>query len=190
LVVNGNTTTINSNTISTNDLVINMANNAATAAAANGGGIGVGPVGTEYASLLYNNTTNSWNIPTGNTGAVGLSVVGNVTSANLLTGGLISATGNITGSNIQAANLRTTGLISATGNIDVGNVRHCRYSSVPQVLMPPHGNYTYRRGMHKFNRKCHVAVNILNCRPDFSATGNIDAGNVTNSRADQCHWQH
>ena len=41
-----------------------------------------------------------------------LTVSGNATSGNLLTGGLISATGNITG-----GNLLTAGLISATGNI-------------------------------------------------------------------------
>jgi hypothetical protein len=63
-----------------------------------------------------------------------LSVTGNVTGGNLLTGGLVSSTGNITGGNlvtlglanvasatvtgnVQAGNLRTTGLVSATGNI-------------------------------------------------------------------------
>ena len=63
-----------------------------------------------------------------------LSVTGNTTGGNLLTGGLVSATGNVTGGNlvtlglanvasasvtgnVQAGNLRTGGLISATGNI-------------------------------------------------------------------------
>ena len=62
-----------------------------------------------------------------------LSVTGNTTGGNLITGGLITATGNITGgnvntvlvaattlsatANVQGGNLRTTGLISATGNI-------------------------------------------------------------------------
>jgi hypothetical protein len=68
-----------------------------------------------------------------------LSVTGNVTGGNILTGGLISSTGNITGGNIlgganvnatthtgttvsvsgniQGGNLRTGGLVSATGNV-------------------------------------------------------------------------
>lgn len=62
-----------------------------------------------------------------------LSVTGNTTGANLITAGLVTATGNITGgnvntvlvaattvsatANVQGGNLRTGGLISATGNI-------------------------------------------------------------------------
>ena len=40
LQVEGTTTTINSNTVTTNDLVISVANNAINGAAANGGGFG------------------------------------------------------------------------------------------------------------------------------------------------------
>ena len=46
-----------------------------------------------------------------------LSVTGNTTSGNLLTGGQLSASGNVTGSN-----LITTGLLSVTGNANVGNI--------------------------------------------------------------------
>ena len=62
-----------------------------------------------------------------------LSVTGNTTGGNLITGGLVTSTGNITGgnvntvlvaattlsatANVQGGNLRTGGLISATGNI-------------------------------------------------------------------------
>jgi len=170
LTVNGNTTFINSNTVTINDKFINVANNAATAAAANGGGLGVGPVGSEYATLTYNSTANAWNTSigisaTGNiagtyvigngsaltsltganvTGTVAnatyalnannstfagtvttnaqpnitsvgtltsLSVSGNTTSGNLLTGGLISSTGTVTGSS------HLGGVVSVTGNI-------------------------------------------------------------------------
>jgi len=61
------------------------------------------------------------------------SVTGNITGSNLITSGLVTATGNITGGNVngvlvaattlsatgnvQGGNLRTAGLISATGNI-------------------------------------------------------------------------
>jgi hypothetical protein len=52
-----------------------------------------------------------------------LSVSGNVTGGNVLTGGLISSTGTITSAaNISGGNLLTGGLISATANITGGNV--------------------------------------------------------------------
>jgi hypothetical protein len=46
-----------------------------------------------------------------------VSTTGNITSGNILTGGLVSATANVTG-----GNLRTAGLVSATGNVTGGNV--------------------------------------------------------------------
>jgi hypothetical protein len=128
LSVTGNMTYINSNNVTTNDLTINMANNAATAAAANGGGIEVGPVGTPYATITYNSTSNTWVVSNGANVSGTLSASGNVTGGNLLTGGLVSATGTITGSsylgavvsvtaNITGGNILTGGLVSATGNI-------------------------------------------------------------------------
>ena len=112
LCVTGNVTYINSNNVTTNDLTINMANNAATAAAANGGGIGVGPAGSEYISLTYNSTSNIWVATNGLSSQGILSATGNVSGGNVLTGGLISATGNVTGGNVL-----TVGLVSATGNV-------------------------------------------------------------------------
>ena len=126
LQVNGTTTTINSNVVSTNDLTVNYANNAVNSAAANGGGIEVGPIGSPYITWLYNNIANTW------TTAGGISATANVTGGNLATGGTVSATANVTGGNlatggtvsatgnVQAGNLRTGGLISATGAIQVG----------------------------------------------------------------------
>jgi hypothetical protein len=46
-----------------------------------------------------------------------VSVTGNVTGGNVLTGGLISATGNVTG-----GNLNTGGQVVATGNVTGGNL--------------------------------------------------------------------
>jgi len=111
LTVQGTTTTISSNNISTNDLVINVANNASTSSQANGGGIAVGPTGAEYASLTFNNGTTSWNT------SIPLSVTGTVTAGNVATGGTASATGTITG-----GNLATGGTVSATANITGGNI--------------------------------------------------------------------
>ena len=99
LTVNGNTTLVNSNVVTINDKFINVANNASTAAQANGGGLGVGPVGGEYATLTYNSTNNDWNTN------IALSVNGNVTGSNFVGNGqyLSSITGaNVTGSVAQA----------------------------------------------------------------------------------------
>ena len=92
LQVNGNTTTINSNVVSTNDLTVNYANNAINSAAANGGGIEVGPIGSPFITWLYTSTSNVW-----------------------ATAGGISATGQVTGSQFNGSG---AGLTSIPG----GNV--------------------------------------------------------------------
>ena len=66
-------------------------------------------------NTLSSNVLNSSLTSVGNLG--GLSVVGNTTVGNLLTGGLISATGNVSGNNIFA-----TGFASVVGNVIAGNV--------------------------------------------------------------------
>jgi hypothetical protein len=128
LSVTGNVTYIDSNTITTNDLMINVANNAATAAAANGGGIGVGPVTGAYASLTYNSTANIWVISNGANVSGLLSASGNVTGGNILTGGLISATGAITGAAITG-----TSLTVSTGNISGGNINNNNGNGVGNI---------------------------------------------------------
>lgn len=100
LTVNGTTTTVNSNTVTINDKFINVANNAATSSAANGGGIGVGPVGSEYAKLEYDQLSNTWN-----------------TNIGLAVTGIVSATGNITGTNITGTSLTVN-----AGNVTLGNI--------------------------------------------------------------------
>jgi hypothetical protein len=118
LSVQGNVTYINSNNITTNDLTINVANNASTANQANGGGIGVGPAGSEYISLTYNSSSNIWVASNGLLSQGILSATGNVTGGNFLTGGLISATGNIRGENILGNGAGLTG-INTFSNITV-----------------------------------------------------------------------
>jgi hypothetical protein len=73
-------------------------------------------------SLLVNGST----VVTAS-GSSTLSLTGNITGGNLLTGGLISATGNITGGNILGganvnATTHTGTTVSVTGNITGGNV--------------------------------------------------------------------
>jgi hypothetical protein len=137
LSVTGNVTYINSNNVTTNDLTINVANNAATAAAANGGGIEVGPAGAQYASFTYNSTSNIWVVSNGATVSGILSATGNITGGNVLgganvnatthTGTSVSVTGNITGGNVLGganvnATTHTGTTVSVTGNITGGNL--------------------------------------------------------------------
>jgi hypothetical protein len=122
LSVTGNVTYINSNNVTTNDLTINVANNASTAAQANGGGLGVGPAGSEYISLTYNSTSNVWVASNGLNVQGVSSASGNVTGGNVLTGGLISATANITGGNVLGTGVYKGGVsvLNANDTIDGG----------------------------------------------------------------------
>lgn len=133
LSVTGNVTYIDATTVTTNDLQINVANNAATASAANGAGIGVGPIAGEYASITYNSTANIWSASNGlNVGGI-ISTTGNITGGNILgganvnatthTGSTVSVTGNITGGNLTVS----------TGTITVGNILNANANGVGNI---------------------------------------------------------
>jgi hypothetical protein len=105
LQVDGTTTTINSNVVSTNDLTVNYANNAINSAAANGGGIEIGPIGSPFITFLYNNVADVF------TSSAGISAVGGVTAASVTTSG--TATVNSANNATAIANGGTSG----SGNI-------------------------------------------------------------------------
>ena len=122
LQVNGTTTTINSNVVTTNDLVYTVANNAINGAAANGGGYEVGPFGNAFITWLYNDSANAW-VSSG-----GVSAVGNITGGNLITSAAISAasvsaSGNITGGNLTVS----------TGTVTVGNIVNANGNGVGNI---------------------------------------------------------
>jgi len=130
LQVNGNVTYIASNTVTINDKFINVANNAATASAANGGGIGVGPVGAEYATWSFSDANTAWqsNIKIE---APALTTTGNVTGSYIIGDGSLLTNinaGNIVGSygNANVATFLGTGFgsnsITTTGNVTAGNL--------------------------------------------------------------------
>lgn len=89
--------------------------------------------GTTYTVATAQGATGNFAIANAATVGTTLSVSGNITGANVNTGGLLSVTGNVNSgnvnttlvaattlsstANVQAGNLRTGGLISATGNI-------------------------------------------------------------------------
>ena len=122
LNVTGTTTTYDSTTVTINDLLFTVANNASTAASANGGGIEVGPAGASYASWTYDQANGRWST------ALGIGATGNITGGNINTAGLISATGNITGGNVSATNYTGT-TVSVTGNITGGGLVGTLYTN-------------------------------------------------------------
>ena len=108
--------------IDTTTVYANVAN---VQSIAKGGSNAVGNIGspTGYFQTAYISTVNG---VTGN-------ITGNITGGNLLTGGLISSTGTITGSshlgavvsvtaNITGGNILTGGVMSSTGNATHGNL--------------------------------------------------------------------
>jgi len=105
LTVNGNTIFVNSNVVTINDKFINLANNASTPAQADGGGIGIGPISGEYATLTFNSTANTWNTN------LPLVVAGNVTGNYFVGNG--STLTSITGANVTGTVANATYALSA-----------------------------------------------------------------------------
>jgi hypothetical protein len=92
-------------------LTVNYANNAINSAAANGGGIEVGPQGSPFITWLYDNTSNVW------TSGGGISATGNIT------GGNINTAGNVTVSTSISVNVNNgeTAIVNGGAN-GVGNI--------------------------------------------------------------------
>ena len=178
LTVNGNITYVNSNVVTINDKFINVANNAATSGAANGGGLGVGPVDAEYATLIFNNGTTAWNtnIPLSVNGNVaGSYFVGNGSALTSISGA--SVTGNVAnatyavsagsaGSAVTAeqvtfavqANITgvgTLGNLSVSGNTTVGNLSTGGFVSATGNVT---GNYFIGNGALLTNQPTAAAV--------------------------------
>jgi len=133
-------------------------------------------------------TINGANVLTGNAGA-NLSTTGNVIGGNILTGGLVSATGNITANYIigngsqltglpagyansdvaaylssgtVSTNILTTAALSATGNVTGGNIRTAG-------LITATGTITSAANI--------IGGNITTAGL-ITATGNVQAGNL------------
>ena len=124
-------------------------------------------------AVIYNNGSGNAAGTSGlvfdNSGPNILTVIGsysatsNVIAGNVLTGGLISATGNITGDNVIGSNLYTAGVVSATGNVRGGNLNTVG-------LVTATGNVTGGNVL--------TGGNIL-IGGVISATGNITGGNLS-----------
>ncbi len=142
LQVTGNVTYISSNVVTINDKFINLANNAANSSEANGGGIGVGPVGAEYAKLSFDNASTSWNTN------IPLSVTGNVT-ANYFIGNGSQLTG-IDTSQIQNGTSNVKTLQNSNVAISVAGTSNVLVASSTDIVIKgnvlPDANVTYNLG--------------------------------------------
>jgi hypothetical protein len=108
-------------------------------------------------------------------GSTTLTVVGNVTGGNLLTGGSATATGNIVGGNIA-----TAGLVTVTGNVTAGNVISLGVITAGAPGITATGNV---RGGNIVSDADIVATGNIDGSNLFtqgvvSATGNVQAGNA------------
>jgi hypothetical protein len=99
------------------------------------------------------------------------SVAGNITGGNILTGGIISATGAITGANITGANILTGGLISATGNVSGGNLNvtgNIVDTGALSIITGSNGNIALVPN----------GTGIVTVSTQVSSTGNVTGGNI------------
>jgi hypothetical protein len=135
LQVEGTTTTINSNTVTTNDLVISVANNAINSSAANGGGYEVGPISGPYITWLFDNAATSWRSSGGIIANANISG-GNISATNH-TGTTVSVTGQVTGSQFNGSG---AGLTSIPGGNVSGTVSSA--TTAGTVTTAAQGNIT------------------------------------------------
>jgi hypothetical protein len=161
LTVNGNITYVNSNVVTINDKFINVANNAATSGAANGGGLGVGPVDAEYATLIFNNGTTAWNTN------IPLSVNGNVSGNYFVGNG--SALTSISGASVVGA------VANATYAVSAGSAGSA--VTAEQVTFAVQANITGVGTLGNLSVSGNTTVGNLSTGGFVSATGNV-TGNV------------
>lgn len=189
LTVNGTTTTINSNVITTNDKTFTLANNQSTGAGVDGAGIEVGS--PAVATFYYNNATSSWQ------SNVGITPVGNATvnlgaSTNLwatvhannvsalsdVTASNFSAVGNVTGGNVNTAGLITAGGNVTGGNISTAGALSAGSATIGNIL--PTANATYNLGSPTSQWKTlYVSGNTIYIG-DSSITSNATSISLTN----------
>ena len=128
LTVQGTTTTINSNVVTTNDRNITVANNQSTSANLDGAGLDAGnSAGAPVITWRYNAATTSWQSNVGITPVANLTYDlgtntlrwNNVYNGNVLSSGTVSAAGNITGNYFVGNGSALTGITSSYGDSNV-----------------------------------------------------------------------
>jgi hypothetical protein len=194
LTVRGTLTSINSANVSTNNLVIQVANNVANTNLAQLNGAGIVAGLSDYAGMLFNALTNSWQFnigltPLSNVAGLNLGTTSNywntvyatrlITSGNIISGNItsniykavtVSATSNIVGGNILSA-----GTISSVGNIvcaaNISGINMTANSLTITSGTLSLANITLSGTLYANN----ITTGIL------SATGNVSTANIINS---------
>ena len=127
-------------------------------------GVISGNIASNTSITITSAGTTQLTISSSGTQATGtFSAAGNITGANIDTGGLILATGNITGGNIV-----TGGRLTATGNVIGGNV-------VTSGLIAATGNITATANIAGGNIS---TSGIITATGNITATANIAGGNI------------
>jgi hypothetical protein len=135
LTVNGTTTTINSTTVAIDDLNLQLATDAPTAAAANGAGISIGGAG---ATFTYTSADDRWNLNKNlNVGTVYGALSGNATTATTLqTARNINGTSFNGSANITTANWGTARDITIGGTSRSVNGSAAVTWSIADLVLP------------------------------------------------------
>lgn len=116
LYVQGNTTTVNATSVTTNDLQYVAAASASTAAAANGAGLV-----TPYSALTYNSSTNAWN---SNVGVYATAVYDNGYRTLTTNSNLVNSGGDVT----VSGTYNSLALTLATVNTNTGTFGNATYN--------------------------------------------------------------
>jgi hypothetical protein len=160
LTVSGTQTTVNSTTVNINDINIVIANNATTAAQANGAGI---TINGAVANMVYVNSTNSFTFSHKISADGGL--LSNITGANIT--GIV---GNATHANIaDAANSVAVGNVTGIGNIATIN----KDGNASNIL---YGNGVFAAAPAGGGGSSYTDSNVATYLPTY--TGNISPGNL------------
>jgi hypothetical protein len=143
--------------------------------------INVGPVtDTTAAGLVTFNTATR--VAIANTSGTALSVVGNITGGNLLTGGLISLAGNITAGNLNAVGISLTGNvaspISTASNITGGNLNAIGISLSGNVVSTLVSAFAITTTANITGGNLLFGTGVVTGTGNISTTGNISGGNV------------
>jgi len=184
LQVDGTQTTINSTTVSIDDLNFSIATDAADSAAANGAGITIGGAG---ATLNYTHATTSWdmNKPLNVTGDIGVS--GTVDGVDIAArDAILTSTTTTAGAALPKAGGTMTGDLNITGSIDASGLlkvgtNDSEYANNYIRFKPTGAAYIDHNTVGQdINFRTSVSSSLDTTPFVIKSAGNVGIGNTTN----------